>query len=204
MVNIVLAGPPGAGKGTQSEKIVDKYQLIHISTGALFRKHISEETSLGAQVKKYMNEGRLVPDKFVMDMVEEKMKEHSHSQGLLFDGFPRTVAQAEMLDKKLAEYETSISGMITLAVPEEELTKRIKQRRNVLGRIDDQKVATRINVYLEKTLPVEAYYKSRAKLFNVNGVGTIEAIFARITTVIDLFKKRSSTIVRPNKHHGIN
>ncbi|MCG8340028.1 MAG: adenylate kinase [Cytophagales bacterium] len=188
MLNIVLSGPPGAGKGTQSEKIVGQYQLIHISTGELFRKHINEETPIGAQVKKYINEGQLVPDKFVMDMVEEKIKEHSHSKGLLFDGFPRTVAQAEMLDKKLTEYETSISGMITLTVPEEELIQRIKQRRNMLGRIDDQKVATRINVYLEETLPVAAYYKSRGKLFNVNGVGAIEAVFARITTAIDRLK----------------
>ena len=193
MLNIVLSGPPGAGKGTQSEKIVRQYQLIHIATGELFRKHISQETRVGAQVKKYIHQGKLVPDQLVMYMVEEKIKKHSQCKGLLFDGFPRTIAQAEMLDNKLAEYQTSISGTIMLTVPEEELKQRIKQRRNELGRIDDLKVPTRINVYLEATLPVAAYYKSQDKLFNIQGVGTIEAIFARITRAIDRFKTTSQT-----------
>ena len=134
MLNIVLFGPPGAGKGTQSEKLIKSRSLVHISTGDLFRKNIEENTPLGSLAKKFMNEGNLVPDEVVIGMVEEKIKENLGANGFVFDGFPRTVHQAEALDKMLQTYELSISSMVALEVPENELKSRIKERARTSGR----------------------------------------------------------------------
>ncbi|MFC3415813.1 adenylate kinase [Algoriphagus hitonicola] len=190
MYNIVLFGPPGAGKGTQSEKLIEKYGLTHLSTGDLFRKHLGEGTALGELAKKYMNEGRLVPDEVVIGMVEEKISESKNTKGFIFDGFPRTTAQAKALDEMLEKHGMSISGMIALDVPEKELKERIKERGKTSGRVDDQdeeKINTRIKVYLEETLPVAAYYESQGKFTKINGVGSIEGIFNDISQVIDSY-----------------
>ncbi|PRY86593.1 adenylate kinase [Mongoliibacter ruber] len=188
MLNIVLFGPPGAGKGTQSEKIITKYNLTHLSTGDLFRKHLGEGTELGILARKYMDEGRLVPDEVVIGMVGDKIKSTPDTNGFIFDGFPRTVAQAQALDHLMEEHKMSISGMIALEVEEKVLKERIRERGKTSGRTDDQdenKIQTRINVYLEETLPVAEYYKAQGKLTKVNGVGTIDGIFADISNVMD-------------------
>jgi adenylate kinase len=188
MLNIVLFGPPGAGKGTQSENIIGKYGLTHLSTGDLFRKHLSEGTDLGNLAKKYMNEGHLVPDEVVIQMVEHKINSTTGSKGFIFDGFPRTTAQAKALDQMLENNGMKISGMIALDVPQEILRERIKERGKTSGRADDQdeeKITTRINVYLAETLPVAEYYEKQGKFQNIHGVGKIDEIFEQISSVID-------------------
>lgn len=188
MLNIVLFGPPGAGKGTQSEKIIEKYHLTHLSTGDLFRKHLGEGTDLGKLAKKYMDEGRLVPDEVVIGMVEDKINSTKDTNGFIFDGFPRTVAQAEALDAMMAKNKLHISGMIALDVAEDILKERIRERGKTSGRADDQdeaKIATRIKVYLDETLPVAAYYEKQEKFTKINGVGSIEGIFDNISKVMD-------------------
>lgn len=190
MLNIVLFGPPGAGKGTQSEKIIAKYHLTHLSTGDLFRKHLGEGTDLGRLAKKYMDEGRLVPDEVVIGMVEDKITHTKDTNGFIFDGFPRTVAQAEALDRLMGKNNIEISGMIALDVKEEILKERIRERGKTSGRSDDQddsKIETRIRVYLDETLPVATYYEKQGKFTKINGVGTIEGIFEDIQKVIDKF-----------------
>ncbi|MEB2780189.1 adenylate kinase [Algoriphagus persicinus] len=190
MYNIVLFGPPGAGKGTQSEKLIQRYGFTHLSTGDLFRKHLGEGTELGQLAKKYMNEGRLVPDEVVISMVEDKINEIKDARGFIFDGFPRTTAQAEALDKMLSKHNLEINGMIALQVPESVLKARIKERGKTSNRVDDQddeKINTRIKVYLEETLPVADYYAAQNKLQIINGVGEIDQIFSDITSVIDSY-----------------
>ncbi len=191
MLNIILFGPPGAGKGTQSEKIIDKYNLTHIATGDLFRKHLGEGTELGKLAQKYMDEGNLVPDQVVIGMVDEKLKEGASGNGFIFDGFPRTVPQAKALETLLNEKEQSIAGMIALDVPEEELKKRIKERGKTSGRADDQdekKIENRIKVYSEETLPVANYFDDKNKFVKINGVGSVEEIFNEISKEIDRLK----------------
>ena len=188
MVNIVLFGPPGAGKGTQSESIIKKYQLVHISTGDLFRKHLKEGSPLGKLAQKYMDEGNLVPDQVVIDMVDDKIKNDGKVNGYIFDGFPRTVAQAEALDKLMNGKNTPISCMIALEVSKEELIKRLLNRGLTSGRADDQdqaKINTRIQVYLNETLPVAKYYENQGKFNSIEGIGSIDSIFTNICRVID-------------------
>lgn len=188
MRNIVLFGPPGAGKGTQSEKIIKRYKVSHISTGDLFRKHLSEGTELGTLAKKYMDEGNLVPDSVVIGMVDVRINESEEVNGYIFDGFPRTEAQADALDNLMNEKETPISLMISLKVPDEELIKRILERGKTSGRTDDQseeKIRNRISVYEKETLPVATYYQNQGKYYEVEGVGTIDDIFESICKVID-------------------
>jgi len=191
MLNIVLFGPPGAGKGTQSERIMEKYDLVHISTGDLFRKHIGEGTALGKQAQDYIDSGNLVPDALVIRMVEVKIESQKDSEGFLFDGFPRTVAQAIALDEMLQGRQMSIAVMLALAVPDNELRDRLKLRGLTSGRSDDQneeKINNRINVYKSETLPVADYYRHQSKFKEVNGVGSVEEIFNHICMVIDLVK----------------
>ncbi|MBL3656988.1 adenylate kinase [Fulvivirga sediminis] len=188
MLNIVLFGPPGAGKGTQSEKLISKYNLTHISTGDLFRKHLKEGTELGKLAQKYMDDGNLVPDEVVIGMVDDKIKNTEDVNGFIFDGFPRTVTQAKALDKLMDGKGTPISGMIALEVPFEELRTRLLERGKVSGRADDQneeKINNRINVYQEETLPVSEYYKEQGKYNAIDGVGSIDKIFDKISEVVD-------------------
>ena len=187
-LNLVLFGPPGAGKGTQSELIIERYNLTHISTGDLFRKHLGEGTALGMKAQGYMDHGKLVPDEIVIGMVEDKIKSTTGSNGFIFDGFPRTVPQAESLDSLLESVNSAISVMVMLEVDEEELKARLRNRAKVSGRTDDQdeeKIKTRILEYREKTLPVAAFYKSQNKLVAIDGVGSIETIFGNISNVLD-------------------
>jgi len=188
MLNIVLFGPPGAGKGTQSAMLIEKYGLAHISTGDLFRKHLGEGTELGKLAKSYMDAGNLVPDSVVIDMVDDRIKELDGVKGIIFDGFPRTVAQAEALDKLLDAKGTPISGMVALSVPDKELVSRLLERGKTSGRTDDQnvdKINNRLKVYYDETLPVADYYKKQDKFDKVDGVGEIPTIFERITDRID-------------------
>lgn len=187
MYNIVLFGPPGAGKGTQSEKIIERFNLSHISTGDLFRNHMFEGTQLGKLAQKYMDDGNLVPDEVVVKMVEHKIRDENNSEGFIFDGFPRTVTQAEALDLLLEKSSEEISGMILLDVDKDELLKRILIRGETSGRTDDQdidKINNRIKVYQEETLPVAEYYEKKGKLYKVVGVGSVDEIFSNISEVI--------------------
>ena len=188
MLNIVLFGPPGAGKGTQSEKLIAKYNLTHLSTGDLFRKNISEGTELGKKAQSYMDAGNLVPDEVVIGMVEDKVKNTPGTNGFIFDGFPRTVAQAEALDEIMDENGTPISLMLALEVDEDELMTRLINRGKDSGRPDDQdpaKIKNRFDVYHRETAPVADYYKSQEKLNTIHGVGGIEAIFNKLSEAID-------------------
>lgn len=188
LLNIVLFGPPGAGKGTQSERIIERYQLTHISTGELFRNHLGKGTSLGLEAQKYMDEGKLVPDEIVIGMVDEKINHSKEARGFIFDGFPRTVNQAEALDRLLESNNSKIAVMLSLEVPEEELKTRLRLRGKTSGRSDDQndeKIQTRIMEYQEKTLPVASYYFQQEKLVKIKGVGAIDEIFLSITEVLD-------------------
>lgn len=188
MLNIVLFGPPGAGKGTQSQKLIDKYQLVHLSTGDLLRSQIAEKTELGLKAQEYMNKGELVPDAVVIGMIADKIKTNTNAKGFIFDGFPRTVAQAEALDAMLKENNTAISGMVALEVDEEELTKRLLLRGATSGRPDDQNedlIRTRVKEYNTKTKPVADFYAGQGKFASIYGIGEIEEIFAKICQVVD-------------------
>jgi adenylate kinase len=190
MLNLVLFGPPGAGKGTQSEKLIAKYNLVHISTGDIFRAHIKDQTELGKQVSQIIAEGNLVPDSITIAMLEEEIKKNPLATGFIFDGFPRTVAQAEALDAFLDSIDTSISGVVALDVTEEELTQRIAKRQEISGRADDaaDKLQKRIEEYFSKTIHVLPYYEAQGKLSKVNGIGQIETIFADLSSVIDSYQ----------------
>ncbi|MCB0505494.1 MAG: adenylate kinase [Cyclobacteriaceae bacterium] len=188
MLNIVLFGPPGAGKGTQSEKLINKYNLTHISTGDLFRKHIGEGTELGRTAQKFMDEGNLVPDEIVIGMVDDKILSTPGTAGFIFDGFPRTIAQAEALDALMQKNGTQIDTMLALEVPEEELIKRLLNRGITSGRTDDQdeaKIKNRLGVYNKETTPVANYYNNQGKLNPIYGVGSIDEIFNNLSNVID-------------------
>jgi adenylate kinase len=186
MLNIVLFGPPGAGKGTQSEKLIAKYDLTHISTGDLLRTEIGNNTELGLAAKKLMDHGQLVPDDVVIGMIRNKLSANNDSPGFIFDGFPRTVAQANALDELLHEKGTEITQMICLDVAPEELIKRLVKRGETSGRSDDNEdtARKRIEVYRKETKPVSSFYEAQGKCFNVNGIGTMDQIFDRICTVI--------------------
>src|SRR5690606_9927409 len=183
MLNLVLFGPPGAGKGTQSQKLIEKFQLIHLSTGDLLRGEIANGTKLGLEAKKLMDEGQLVPDAVVIGMISNKLKENPDVKGFIFDGFPRTVAQAEALDTLLNTHEEHISGMISLEVNDDELEKRLLLRGKDSGRADDanpEVIRKRIAEYQSKTTPVANYYNQQGKLSTVYGIGTIDDIFSKI------------------------
>lgn len=188
MLNIVLFGPPGAGKGTQSEKLIEKYQLVHLSTGDLFRKHLGEGTELGKLAQKYMDKGNLVPDSVVIDMVKDKIANTSDAKGFIFDGFPRTTPQAFALDEMLTEFDSAISGMVALDVADDELRTRLLDRGKTSGRTDDQdvdKINNRIQVYKDETMPVAEFYDKQDKFSMIHGVGAINDIFEKICEVID-------------------
>jgi adenylate kinase len=193
MLNIVLFGPPGAGKGTQSQKLIDKYNLIHLSTGDLLRSEIAAGTELGLKAKSLMDNGLLVPDEVVIGMISNKVQENRNAGGFIFDGFPRTVPQAQGLDKLLFEHGTQISCMIALKVDDEELTKRLLLRGKTSGRPDDQNevlIRKRVDEYNTKTTPVADYYSGQGKYFAVDGIGEIDEIFTAICNQIDSLKAK--------------
>lgn len=180
MLNIVLFGPPGAGKGTQSENLIKHYNLSHLSTGDIFRANIKGGTELGLLAKSYMDKGELVPDEITIKMLESEFDKIKDSKGFIFDGFPRTEAQADALDKFLESKGTSITKMLALEVDDEELMKRLLERGKSSGRSDDQNpeiIRNRINEYNSKTAPLKNYYSKQHKFTSIDGVGTIEEIF---------------------------
>jgi adenylate kinase len=188
MFNLILFGPPGSGKGTQSEKIVAKFGLIHLSTGNLLRQEIDEKTPLGLEAKNFMDKGQLVPDEVVIGMIDSCLEKHAGAKGFLFDGFPRTVAQAEALDKLLSLKKTAISKVLALEVDEDELTKRLLKRGENSGRSDDKNedvIRKRFAVYKNETEPVADYYKDSGKLKYIKGVGTIDDIFDALSASIE-------------------
>ncbi|MBD2699750.1 adenylate kinase [Spirosoma sp. BT702] len=188
MLNLVLFGPPGAGKGTQSEKLIHKYNLVHLSTGDLLRSQIAAGTELGLRAKQLMDQGLLVPDEVVIGMIESKLRENQSAPGFIFDGFPRTVLQAEALDSLLSHYQTPITIMIALIVDDEELIRRLLKRGETSGRPDDKDETTarrRVSVYNKDTMPVADYYSQQGKFVGIDGIGTIDDIFLAICEKID-------------------
>ncbi|MFZ5940098.1 MAG: adenylate kinase [Bacteroidota bacterium] len=187
MLNIVLFGPPGSGKGTQSEKLIAKYKLVHISTGDLLRAELAAKTELGLKAKAIMDRGELVSDEIVIGMIRKKLEEHLEGPGFIFDGFPRTVAQARALRNALTDFDERVSYMISLEVPKEELISRLLKRGEQTGRSDDnlETIKNRIDVYEQQTSPVINYYQKMRKYSPVEGLGTIDDIFNRIVEVIE-------------------
>jgi adenylate kinase len=188
MLNLVLFGPPGAGKGTQAEFLIQSYQLVHLSTGDLLRSEISGQTQLGMEAKAFMDKGELVPDAVVIGMIKSKLEADKSAKGFIFDGFPRTVEQAVALDNLLNDNKTPISGMLSLEVEHQELVNRLMGRGLVSGRADDQDqsvIENRINVYRQKTAPLISYYKAQGKHFGIDGMGTIAEIAMRLKNTVD-------------------
>jgi adenylate kinase len=189
MLNIVIFGPPGAGKGTQAEKLVEKYQLVHLSTGDIFRANIKGGTELGKLAKSYMDKGDLVPDEVTIRMLESEVGKYKDPKGFIFDGFPRTTAQAEALDKFLAGKNIPVTVTLALEVEVEELTRRIMLRGKKSGRADDQDesiVRNRVKEYNSKTVPLKDYYKKQGKLRSVDGSGNVDEIFVSLCKEIKI------------------
>ncbi len=192
MFNIILFGPPGSGKGTQSEKLVEKYGFVHLSTGNLLRDEISRQTPLGTEAKNFIDKGQLVPDEVVIGMVDSFFDKNKDASGFLFDGFPRTVAQAVALDKLLELKKTGIAAVLALEVGEDELVKRLLHRGQTSGRSDDTNedvIRKRFAVYSKETTPVAEHYHKANKLEKIKGDGTVDGIFGLLCIAIDNKKK---------------
>jgi len=187
MFNIALFGPPGAGKGTQSKKLIDKYNLAYISTGDILREEIAQGTVLGKKAQAVIDRGELVSDDIIVQIIEKKLQTNPEVSGFLFDGFPRTFIQAYILEGLLLKMNTSLSCMISLEVPEQELMKRMLERAKKENRSDDTKeiIQNRLKEYKNKTIPVANFYAEKGIYFKINGVGTVEEVFKRITTTIE-------------------
>ena len=188
MLNIVLFGPPGAGKGTQSERLIEKYNLVHLSTGDIFRANIKMQSELGVLAKSYMDKGLLVPDSVTIEMLRSEVSKKQEALGFIFDGFPRTNAQAAALDEVLLTFKTSITMMAALEVEEEELKRRLLNRATTSGRADDGDISiieNRISVYNKETAPVKDFYQNQNKFISINGLGTIDEITTRLFSAID-------------------
>ena len=191
MLNIVLFGPPGAGKGTQSQLLIDQYHLIHLSTGDILRGEIAQGTQLGMKAKSIMDRGDLVPDEVVIGMIRSILEKNPNAKGFIFDGFPRTTVQAESLDQMLNELNTSISTLLSLDVDDDELTKRLLERGKSSGRADDANesiIRNRIKEYNKKTAPLKKFYTKQNKLQSITGVGSVNSIYTKICEAIDQIK----------------
>lgn len=188
MTNIILFGPPGAGKGTQAAFLKEKYNLVHISTGDVFRYNIKNETELGNLAKSFMAKGKLVPDELTIDMLSNEVDKHSDANGFIFDGFPRTEAQADALGHLMDDKDTQIDAMVALEVDDEVLVKRLLDRGKTSGRADDADesiIRNRIKVYYNETAILKDYYEKKDKYYGVDGEGSIEEITERLSKVID-------------------
>ena len=189
MLNIVIFGAPGSGKGTQSDKIIDKYHLFHISTGDVLRDNMRRGTELGKVAKGYIDQGQLVPDELIIDLLAQVLDENKDktAYGVIFDGYPRTIPQAEALEQLLADRGTRIDAVVGLEVPDEELIKRILLRGQLSGRADDNEETARkrLEVYYNQTSPLKAYYEEQGKYLAINGMGTIDGIFDQIRKELD-------------------
>jgi adenylate kinase len=188
MLNIVLFGPPGAGKGTQSEKLIAKYQLIHLSTGDIFRANIKGATELGMLAKSFMDKGQLVPDEVTISMLESEVNKYPDAKGFIFDGFPRTIAQAKALDIFLSKRGQSLSAVLSLEVKEDELRQRLAERAKSSGRPDDanpEVIQKRIDVYKNETFPLKDHFTAQGKYKGINGIGEIDEIFNSLCAKID-------------------
>lgn len=188
MINLILFGPPGSGKGTQAAHLVEQYNLVHISTGDLFRYEMGNNTPLGEKAKAFMAKGELVPDEVTIGMLRNKVEAHPDAQGFIFDGFPRTIPQAQALDALLSEMGTAVSGLIALHVDDEEIVHRILLRGATSGRADDNDesvVRKRIAIYKNETTPVFDYYATQNKSYNVDGIGSIPDIFGRLCQLVE-------------------
>ena len=188
MFNLILFGPPGSGKGTQSDHLVSKYGLIHLSTGNLLREEISQQTPLGLEAKSFMDKGQLVPDEVVIGMIDSSLEKHKEANGFLFDGFPRNVAQARALDKLLELKKTGINLVLALEVSEDELVKRLLNRGKTSGRSDDTNedvIRKRFSVYSNETTPVAEHYKRVRKFQTVKGEGSVQEIFDSLCEAIN-------------------
>lgn len=189
MLNLILFGPPGSGKGTQAAKLIEKYNLLHISTGDLFRAEISNGTALGLEAKSFIDKGALVPDFVTVNMLKSKMEQHPTVQGVIFDGFPRTIPQAEALDEMLKSKGTEVSILLSLLVDDSEIISRIVKRGASSGRTDDtdpEIIQNRINTYKSQTTPVADYYSKFGKTKTVEGVGSVDEIFESLCAEIDV------------------
>lgn len=188
MLNIVLFGPPGAGKGTQSERLIEKYGLVHLSTGDMFRMHISENTPLGQKVKQILADGLLVDDSITIEMLEHEVQNHPSVNGFIFDGFPRTVPQAQALDDYLASKSQKIDAVLQLDVDQATITERIAARHKISGRPDDDavKLIKRIDEYFAHTIHVLPFYKAQNKVSTINGKGEIDSISDLLYQAIDV------------------
>jgi len=191
MINIVLFGKPGAGKGTQADFLKHKYNLVHLSTGDIFRFNMKNDTELGKLAKSYIDNGDLVPDEVTINMLQDEVENNPQAKGFLFDGLPRTIAQAEALDKFLAGKNQEITATVALEANDEVLVQRLLERGKTSGRADDQdeeKIRNRYQEYNEKTAPLMDYYKAQHKIFAVDGIGTIEQVTERLSLVLDTFQ----------------
>ncbi len=188
MINLILFGPPGSGKGTQALRLIEKYGLVHISTGDLFRYEIGNGTPLGREAKSYIDKGELVPDSVTIGMLRNKVEAHPEARGFIFDGFPRNISQANALDDLLAEKNTSVTCLLALQVDDEEIVQRIKLRGATSGRADDSDediIRNRIAVYKNETTPVFDYYAEKGKSRSIHGIGSIDEIFGRLSDELD-------------------
>jgi len=192
MINLVLFGPPGAGKGTQATFLAKEYQLIHLSTGDILREEIAENSEIGQVTKDIIGRGELVPDEIVIELIRHKLDKNPTANGFLFDGFPRTVPQAEALDTLLVHYGRSVSAMLSLEVEKEELINRLMNRGTTSGRSDDSNrpvIENRIEVYNQKTAPLIHYYQHAGKYKAINGIGSIDDITGRLKSCIESLPK---------------
>ncbi len=187
MLNIIIFGAPGSGKGTQSQKLIDKYHLTHISTGDILRNEIEKHSKLGELANKYMSQGQLVPDNVVINILDELLAHNPDNVGYIFDGFPRTLKQGEAMDEMLSSRKEGINVVLSLEVDDEQLTDRLIKRGEISGRNDDtpQTIKSRLQVYYRQTAQLKDYYAEQNKLVKIDGMGTVDDIFARIEKVID-------------------
>ena len=187
MLNLVIFGAPGSGKGTQSAKLVDRYGLHHISTGDLLREHIAKGTELGKVADTFISRGMLIPDELMLDILANELDQHPDVEGVIFDGFPRTIPQAEELNKMLEKRGSKVHAVVGLEVPEEELTDRLIKRGQASGRSDDNAatIAKRLEVYHRQTKPLQEFYNGRKKYHGVKGTGSVDDIFKSIADVVD-------------------